>query len=112
MKRYIKFVMSKGADMTVDEETAKKILTSPQQIHPYYVDGVWTGQSINKAFMIGTQLDTDKMQAEADREARARIKLAAPEISEEQRKRNVEGLARMREELVRKKVLSPRRKKA
>lgn len=109
--KYVKFIMSKGLDITVDEPQAREILKSPQQSHPVKdpKTGEWTLETINKAFMIGTKRDVERERAEAEKAARETIKIAAPEITEEQAAKNRKRLDNMRKELIEKKVL-PKRK--
>ena len=59
---FIKFVLTKG-EITVDEEQAKNILRSEQQLIPIKdLDGNWTYETINKAYIIRTHKDYEKMR--------------------------------------------------
>lgn len=59
---FIKFVLTNG-EITVDEEQARNILRSEEQLIPIHnEDGVWTYETINKAFIIRTCKDSEKMR--------------------------------------------------
>jgi hypothetical protein len=52
----IKFIMSKGENLLLPYEQAKKVLESPNQINRVLDEnGEWTGMIINKAHIIYTQ---------------------------------------------------------
>lgn len=106
--RYVKFVMSRGKDITVDEQQAKEILRDERQMCPV-VDpktGEWTRESINKAHLVETVPDHEKDRAMALQEQSKRMKLEMPEISEEQRKANRKKLQEMRKNLFDRKIIS------
>lgn len=61
-KIFIKFVLTNG-EISVDEEQAKSILKSEAQLIPIRDEkGAWTYETINKAFIIRTVKDHEKMR--------------------------------------------------
>ena len=59
---FVKFVMTNGF-ITVDEEQAKAILRSENQLVPIKdLKGQWTYETLNKAYIIRTQLDYEKIR--------------------------------------------------
>lgn len=109
MKTYIKFVMSKGDPITVDEAQAIRILNSPNQLLMVMDDnGQWTHKTINKAHIVETVEDYDKMRAEAENERSRTLKLSAPPLSEEQIAKNLSILRQMKEKIFGKKFASKR----
>lgn len=66
---FIRFVMSRGKEFSVDEIQAKEILSSPQQLIPIHsiLKGEWTGETINKAHIVCTERDRE---AEKDFESK------------------------------------------
>jgi hypothetical protein len=107
--KHVKFVMSKGDPITVDEPQALRILNSPQQLLMVMdKNGQWTRKTINKAHIVDTLPDLEADRAYNERQARFTIKLSMPEISDEQRARNCEALRRMKEKIFGKKFASKR----
>ena len=106
MKRWIKFTMSSGSPITVKKEIAEAIMDADGQLLKIPDDdGTWSGKSINKAHIVSTDYDFDKERSEAEKERMLTPKLEAPKMSEKERKRQVETLNRIRQDLIRKKVL-------
>ena len=105
--KFIKFTMSDKSVWSFPEDEAKKILTSQNQLYPIKEqDGQWHGRTLNKAHIVDTDFDYDAQKRWEEKEKNGTIKLEIPkEISEQQRKKNIETLKKMREELVRKKIL-------
>ena len=107
--QFILFVMANGDKISVDAPQAMRILTSNMQQVMVQEDGTWTGYTINKAHIVDTKPDFDRIRSEAQRAAMKTLKLAAPPMTEEQMRESRKRWDAMREELVRKKVLRPRR---
>lgn len=58
--KFIRFIMSRGKEMVVDEFQAREILASPQQLIPLNtMAGEWTGETINKAHIVCTERDRE-----------------------------------------------------
>lgn len=95
---FIKFVLTNG-EITVDEEQAKSILKSGNQLIPIKgFDGEWTGETINKAFIVRTARDYDRTrQHRLELQAKEQKKL---EEAERQRllKMSPEEKAKLEEE--------------
>jgi len=73
MKKYVTFFMrDKKLNVTLPFEQAERVIDSPQQLVKIMENGVWTGLTINKAEIIGTDRDSE---LEGDRNA----PLALPE---------------------------------
>jgi len=88
----MKLVRIKFRDKTsivMEMEQAEEILSSNQQLVMLYDDkGVWTGQSINKSEIIGTDRDFYEEKREtSNQEDKA---LPEPVLSQEERKRLLE----------------------
>lgn len=106
MKRYVKFIMSKGDPITVDEAQALRILNSQNQLLMVLDEnGQWTRKTINKAHIVDTVPDVEADRAEIERERNARLKLDAPKLTEEQRENNLRILRAMKERIFGKKPL-------
>lgn len=106
MQRWIKFVMSSGAPISIRKEIAEAILDSEGQLLKIPDDdGEWSGKTINKAHIVSTDYDFDKERSEAEKERMKTPKLEAPKMSEEQRKKQIESLNKIRRDLIQKKVL-------
>lgn len=61
-KIFIKFILTNG-EISVDEEQAKAILKSEAQLIPIRDEaGAWTHETINKAFIVRTIKDTDRIR--------------------------------------------------
>ena len=61
--RYIKFVMAKGENITLPYEKAQQVLSSPQQVVRILDEnGNWTGTTINKAHIICTKEDLERLK--------------------------------------------------
>lgn len=59
--------MSSGSPITMTAEKAIAILQSPNKIDLVTDDdGNWTGESINKAHIVSTQEDFDRLQSEGE----------------------------------------------
>ena len=59
---FVKFVMTNGF-ITVDEEQAKAILKSENQLVAIKdLKGQWTYETLNKAYIIRTQIDYEKIR--------------------------------------------------
>jgi len=106
MQRWIKFTMSSGSPITVQKEIAEAIMDAEGQLLKIPDDdGMWSGKTINKAHIVSTDYDFDKERSEAEKERMRTPKLEAPKMSEEDRKKQVKTLNKIRQELIRKKVL-------
>ena len=82
---YIKFTISRGEPFSLPMEQAEQVLNSPNQLVMLKdKDGKWSGQTINKAHIICTDLDIEATDSER---ARTSIKLnegkEAPQTPEE-----------------------------
>ena len=62
--KWIRFVMSRGEDIIVNESEAKRILEAPDQLMPIKQAGEWQGQTINKAHIVQTIEDFEFYAAE------------------------------------------------
>lgn len=63
--KYIKFNMSKGNSVTLPENKAEAVLESKEQVIQIYDEsGNWTGKTINKAFIISTEIDVETTNEE------------------------------------------------
>lgn len=85
MKKLVKIKFRDKTHMTVTLEQAEAILQSPDQLIMLYdEEGNWTGQSINKSEIVGSDRDF----YEEDREDNKNLPLliGKPEISPEKRK--------------------------
>lgn len=61
-KIFVKFILTNG-EISVDEQQAKDILKSEAQLIPIRGEnGAWTYETINKAFIIRTVKDHEKMR--------------------------------------------------
>ena len=59
---FVKFIMTNG-EITVDEEQAKSILKSEVQLIPIRDEnGAWTHETLNKAYLVRTVKDHEKMR--------------------------------------------------
>lgn len=88
----MKLVRIKFRDKTsivMEMDQAEEILSSNQQLVMLYDDkGVWTGQSINKSEIIGTDRDFNEERIElSNKDVKA---LTEPILSQEERKRLLE----------------------
>ena len=101
--KFIKFIMSTKSVWTFPEDETKKILASPNQLYPVKeIDGQWRGRTINKAHIIETNFDLD---AERQWNEKNIKRIEAPDITEEQRLKNIEYLNKMRKNLIKNKVI-------
>lgn len=91
--RYIKFIMSKGDQITLPEEKALSVIKSKDQIVCVGDDnGNWTGITINKAHIVDTIVNVDAtINAQT-----SNPRLEEYNISEEQRNKNIETLKAMK----------------
>ena len=106
MTKYIKFIMSSGDEISVPMDQADKILNSESQLVRINApDGLWTGQFVNKAHIVSTDLDKDRMRSEAENERMRIIKIEAPPMTDEQRQANLKKLADIKKDLIIKKVI-------
>ena len=107
-KKYIQFTLSQGIKITVDEEQAKDILKSTQQLIPIVKNGEWTGETINKAHIVATKRDYEeernyyreeesKAQREEERKAKEAYEKLSPEEKEAIRINEEESRKKMRE---------------
>lgn len=75
-KIFIKFILTNG-EISVDEKQAKEILKSEAQLIPIRDEsGAWTHETINKAFIVRTVRDSDRIRhwhSEQKRKNEARI---------------------------------------
>lgn len=61
IQKFIKIKMRDKTSITLPIEQAEQVLTSTQQIIMLYdEEGKWTGESLNKAEIVGTQRDYDQ----------------------------------------------------
>jgi hypothetical protein len=60
MKKFIKFTMSTKDTFTLPIEQAEEILRDPANIVMISKDGEWSGETINKSFIISTKRDFEK----------------------------------------------------
>ncbi len=101
--RFVKFVMSRGSDKTVDYDQAMRILASQQQIivirDPY---GNITPNSLNKAHIVGTEQDFDAEREWAKKEQEKIHKLAEPQMSQEQKEASIARVQQLKKELAKK----------
>lgn len=114
---FVKFILTNGV-ITVDEQQAKNILNSKDQLIPIKnLDGEWTYETINKAFIIRTQLDFEKIKDWSEKEKKLKLEIEAkaenerllampPEEREKIEKKSEDARARISEMLfgVRKKM--------
>jgi hypothetical protein len=105
--KFIKFTMSDKSVWSFPEDEAKAILTDPKQLFPIKEpDGKWHGRTINKAHIVDTDFDHDAAKRWKEEQDAKTFKLAVPKAcTEEQRKENIAKLKKMREDLIRKKIL-------
>ena len=87
--QYIKIFMSKGKDYSMSKDLALKIFNSEKQVY-FFTDknGNWTGKSINKAFIVSTDVDEKATKEyikkqEADKEKKEAEKVKP--LSEEEK---------------------------
>jgi hypothetical protein len=78
--------MSSGQPITVPKEQAEKIIDSQSQLVKITKDGIWDGQTINKAHIVSTDYDMERERAEAEKARRFIPKLNEPAPTPEQRK--------------------------
>jgi len=56
--KYIRFIMTNKQDFVLPEDQAKKVIESDQQlIMIHNKKGEWTGDTINKAYLVCTEYD-------------------------------------------------------
>lgn len=104
--KYVKFTLSKGDPITLPIEVAERLINSDGQLMKIPdADGTWSGKLINKAHIVSTDLDKDKMRSEAEIERMRITKLAAPPMSDEQRSKNLEAMEKIKKNLIIKKVI-------
>jgi hypothetical protein len=104
--KYVKFTLSKGDPITLPIDVAERLINSDGQLMKIpEPDGTWSGKLINKAHIVSTELDKDKMRSEAENERMRITKLAAPPMSDEQRKKNLEAMDKIKRNLINKKVI-------
>lgn len=60
MKKFIKFIMSTKDTFTLPIEQAEEILRDPANIVMISKNGEWSGETINKSFIISTKRDFEK----------------------------------------------------
>jgi hypothetical protein len=104
--KYVKFTLSKGDPITLPIEIAERLINSDGQLMKIpETDGSWSGKLINKAHIVSTDLDKDRMRSEAENERMRIVKLEAPAMTDEQRQRNLKKLADIKKDLINKKVI-------
>ena len=107
-KKYIQFTLSQGIKITVDEEQAKEILKSTQQLIPIVKNGEWTGETINKAHIVATRRDYEEersyyreqesmAQRQKEKEAQEAYDRLSPKEKEALRIKEEESIKQMRE---------------
>jgi hypothetical protein len=106
--KFIKFTMSDKSVWSFPEDEAKAILMDPKQLFPIKEpDGKWHGRTINKAHIVDTDFDHEAQRKWQEEQKERTIKLDVPrKLTEEQRKSNIAKLKKMREELIRKKIIT------
>lgn len=58
--KIIKLVMSKGDSISLPEEKAEAVIDSDAQIVKITdKDGKWTGETLNKSYLVSTMVDVD-----------------------------------------------------
>lgn len=106
MQRWIKFTMSSGSPISIRKEMAESLLASEGQLLMIPdEDGTWSGKTINKAHIVSTDYDLEKERSEAEKERMSRPKLEAPPMTEEERRKRIANLNKIRQDLIKKKVL-------
>lgn len=104
--KYVKFTLSKGDPITLPIDVAERLINSDGQLMKIpESDGTWSGKLINKAHIVATDLDKDRMRSEAENERMRITKLSAPPMSDEQRKKNLEAMEKIKKNLINKKVI-------
>lgn len=69
MKNHIRFTISKGEPFTLPYDKALQLLSSPGQLVMLKDEkGNWTGQTINKAHIICTDIDSEKGERITDKD--------------------------------------------
>jgi hypothetical protein len=105
--RYVKFILSKGDPITLPINIAEMIISGEDQLAMVPDEqGMWSGKTINKAHIVSTDIDFKRMERESEDERMRILKIETPGIPEEQRRENIKSLARMRKQLIQKKVIS------
>lgn len=104
--KWIKFTLSKGDPITLPIDVAERLINSDGQLMKIPdADGSWSGKLINKAHIVATDLDKDRMRSEAENERMRITKLEAPAMTDEQRQANLKKLADIKKDLIIKKVI-------
>jgi len=103
MRKFIKFVMSKGDPITLPIELAEKLINDENQLLKIPdKDMNWSGQTINKAHIISTDHDTDKERIEAEND-----KILIPKIDETRNdKKTKEAINNLKKNLFKKRIIN------
>jgi hypothetical protein len=84
MKKFIKFIMSRGESITLPQELAEKLIENESQLLLIPNEqGQWSGKLINKAHIVSTDHDTD-MEIAVNLKNRHKIELNRPKPTPEQ----------------------------
>jgi len=93
-EKYIKFTMSKGRGFSLPEHKADIVINHENQLVQITDDdNNWTGETINKAHIVSTEVDKDRQQISRYPKLPESVK------TDEDIKQNKKALSRMRKKL-------------